>query len=401
MRSMSSLLDLVMKFLTPDVIVRIANALGIDRGVAEKAIAALVPTILAGFAATSQSGGAQRIADAAKQQQAGLVDGFVNRVGVGNGTPPGLVDQGLKQVASLFGGTQQSEITQAVSRYSGASPAASASLLGMLTPAVLGVIAKESGTRGPNAAGIADLLAEQKDEIAKAIPSGFARQLSGTNFLDSIGGMAATGAGAAKEMAHQTAAAVRETAEETFPGDRDMAYSGRRAGDVTPFSVPSWALWVIPVALAAGLAWYFLADRPQETTFASISPGIQITTPGQPRTATPGQPASPTQLAVAEINTQLTQSLGTLRTSLSNVTDAVSANAALPKLREVTAEVDRVVNAVGQLPVEARRMVEGVDANTMAALNRTFDRLMTIPGVSDILKPTIDTLKQKLQSITV
>jgi hypothetical protein len=42
-----NLVSLVMQFLTPDMIGRIATALGLDRNVAQTAIGALVPALLA------------------------------------------------------------------------------------------------------------------------------------------------------------------------------------------------------------------------------------------------------------------------------------------------------------------------------------------------------------------
>ena len=48
----TNLASLVMQFLTPDMIVRIATALGIDRNIAQAAIGTVVPALLAGFSKT-------------------------------------------------------------------------------------------------------------------------------------------------------------------------------------------------------------------------------------------------------------------------------------------------------------------------------------------------------------
>jgi hypothetical protein len=46
----TNLVSLVMQFLTPDTIAKIASALGLDRMVAQKAITGAVPAILSGLA---------------------------------------------------------------------------------------------------------------------------------------------------------------------------------------------------------------------------------------------------------------------------------------------------------------------------------------------------------------
>ena len=69
----TNLVSLVMQFLTPDMIGRIATALGFDRNKVQSAIDAAVPAILATFNDVStQPGGAQKLADTARQQVGSL-----------------------------------------------------------------------------------------------------------------------------------------------------------------------------------------------------------------------------------------------------------------------------------------------------------------------------------------
>ena len=64
----TNLVSLVMQFLTPDMIGRIATALGFDRNKVQSAIDAAVPGMLAAFNDVStQPGGAQKLADTARQ----------------------------------------------------------------------------------------------------------------------------------------------------------------------------------------------------------------------------------------------------------------------------------------------------------------------------------------------
>jgi|SRR6516162_722277 len=78
-----NLVSLVTQYLTPEMIGRIASALGFDRTPTQKAIIAAIPAILAAFSkVAAQPSGAQRLADVAKQQSSAL-DSFANMLGKG------------------------------------------------------------------------------------------------------------------------------------------------------------------------------------------------------------------------------------------------------------------------------------------------------------------------------
>ncbi len=78
----TNLVSLVMNFLTPDMIGRIASALGLDRNDTSTAVGAGVPALLAALVgATTKPGGPQKIADAAKQEM-GTLDKFASMLGV-------------------------------------------------------------------------------------------------------------------------------------------------------------------------------------------------------------------------------------------------------------------------------------------------------------------------------
>src|SRR6516164_8218956 len=80
----TNLVSVVMQFLTPDMIGRIASALGLDRSNVESAIRAAVPSLLAAFSRTAaQPGGAQKLVDAATQQT-GTLESFARMVGSDN-----------------------------------------------------------------------------------------------------------------------------------------------------------------------------------------------------------------------------------------------------------------------------------------------------------------------------
>jgi len=55
---------------------------------------------------------------------------------------------------------------------------------------------------------------------------------------------------------------------------------------------------------------------------------------------------------------------------------------------------------VPQLSADQRLSVAGLIAPAMAAINQLFEKALAIPGVGDVLKPTVDNLKVKLADLS-
>src|SRR5262245_47173432 len=241
----TNLVSYVMQFLTPDMIGRIAAALGLDRGDAQTGIGAAVPALLAAFgSAADRPGGAQRLVDSARQQS-GVLDNLAGTIG-GSGQSS-LIERGTSMLSSVLGSQEQSGLSGAISRYAGLGQNASTSLLGMLAPLVMGAIGKQLGPRNLDASSLTGLFASQKDQIAQALPSGMSRMLAGTGMLDSLAGANGSAAAAGAGQAGRAATATGQYAQ--------YASSAARSG------VPTWIYWAIPLAVIAGLLWYLLADR--------------------------------------------------------------------------------------------------------------------------------------------
>src|SRR6516225_403755 len=359
-----NLVSLIMQFLTPDMIGRIASALGLDRTNTQTAIGAAVPGLLAGLSGVAaQPGGAQKLVDAARQQT-GALGSFANMIGAAGQSS--LIEKGSQILSSLLGSRDQTALAGAVGKYAGLGQNASGSLLGMLAPIVMGTIGQQQGTRSLDAGAIASLLSSQKDNIVAALPAGFANLLGGTGLLDSLGGAARTATAAAGQTTRATTSAARAI------GD-----TGQRAASVSR----NWLYWLIPLLAILALLIYFF--RPAEQV---VQPGV----PTIPSLTVGG----------LDLGKQVTDSITNLRTTLTGITDAASAQAALPKLREVTAQIDRVDGLLGQLSPEQRKVLAGVVNPLMPSLNQLFDKVLAIPGVAELLKPTIDALRAKLTLLT-
>jgi len=63
-------------------------------------------------------------------------------------------------------------------------------------------------------------------------------------------------------------------------------------------------------------------------------------------------------------------------------------------------QIDKVDGLVGQLSAEQRKALAGLVNPLMPSLNQLFDKVLAIPGVSEVLKPTIEALRAKLAVLT-
>ena len=113
-----NILSLVNQFITPELIGKIASALGLDRITAQDAIGASIPTILASLAGVaSQPGGARQLSNAMAQQRPGALDSVIDTIGgAGQRT---LADGGSNMLSSLLGGSAMNMLTGAIAKATG------------------------------------------------------------------------------------------------------------------------------------------------------------------------------------------------------------------------------------------------------------------------------------------
>ena len=237
-----------MQFLTPDMIGRVANSFGLDRDRVQLAITCAVPALLAAFNDTAtQPGGAQKLADAAGQHTRTLAD-FASVLAAGGQSA--LFEKGSRMLLSLVGGANQNALTEAIASFTGLSQGAIGSLLGLLAPIVMGAIAQHQGTRrGLDANAIANLFVSQKDNIAAALPSGFASLLGGTNLLNSLADGARTTTAASSEATRE-ASATR------------LVATARQHSTGAASAWSNWRYWLLAIAVvAASVVIYFAATK--------------------------------------------------------------------------------------------------------------------------------------------
>jgi hypothetical protein len=360
----TNLISVVMQFLTPDMVGRIATALGVDRNRVQSAITSAVPGLLAAFNnVATQPGGAQRLADAARQQT-GSPGNFASMLASGGQSS----FQASQVLASLVGDQNQNVLTQAISKFTGLGQGTTGSLLGMLAPLIMGIIGKhQSAAGGLDPKGIANLFASQKDNIAAALPSGLGSLLSGSGMLNSLGSAARVATATSSESIREASATPLVDA------------ARQRVGTASASS--NWLYWILPLGAAAALLIYFAARPTEQVAQQGMTQAQTVTVEG------------------LDIGKQITNSIASLRTTLDGVSDVPSAQAALSKMQAVTAQIDKAGGQVAQLSADQRKVLAGLVNPMMPAFNQLCDKVLAIPGVAAVLKPSVDALKAKLTTL--
>ncbi|WP_295123304.1 OmpA family protein [uncultured Chitinophaga sp.] len=176
------LLNTVRAVFSGDYISKVAGQLAEPEGGIQKALAAVVPTILTGLLAKVTAPG-----------DAGSVFGLVKDAAT---HPPGPVSQGIsgafiqkgtQQLSALFGNKTEN-ISNALAEYAGIKSSSAHALLQSTTPATLGEVGKYAIDHRMSPLGFMAFLNNHKDDVLKAVPSGLGlASLLGLGSLDDIG----------------------------------------------------------------------------------------------------------------------------------------------------------------------------------------------------------------------
>jgi len=331
------------------------------------------------------------------QQSPNILDNLTSVIG--GSAQKTFAESGSNLLSTLLGGGATNALATSISKFAGISGSASSSLVGMLGPVVLGVLGKEQRSSGLDAGGLASLLQSQKDQIAAAIPSGLADRLGGSGLLSALD--SGLRRGAAASAAAMSGVAGASQATYAMGSDASSRASKATAG--------TWPIWVLGLAVLAGLGWYLLSRESGDKVAEQVQPPAAQPAPPLRTTATqlPEQPGGTVGLAPAiltaggvNLASQVNVSVGALRTALAGITDVGSAEAALPRIRDAKAQLDRVSALAEQLPPDGKRALAGLVASVIPAINTLCDRALALPGVSSVAKPAIDELRVRLDSLS-
>src|SRR5262245_46953428 len=164
----TNLLELAQSYITGPVTKQISGLVGEGEAATHSAINAAMPSLLGGLIKqASMPGGTSGLAASLDR----IDTGFLGNLGasLGGGGAQRIIDMGTGLVKNLFGGSADA-VTGVIGRTAGVGKSAMGSLLGLMAPIVMGVIAKMKKTQNLDANGLQHLLADQKPFVANALP---------------------------------------------------------------------------------------------------------------------------------------------------------------------------------------------------------------------------------------
>jgi heat shock protein HslJ len=265
----TSLLDGLKGLVTPELLSTAARTVGGSEKSAAGGLGAASTSILAALAGKAGTPQAMRpffdlITDPANDDS--IVQDPRLAASVAPDSPIGAL--GGRLLSSLFG-SQQSAVGDLIARAAGLRSGSGGSLLSLAAPLVLGLLGNRARSGGLNQAGLASLIAGERDQIMRAAPEG----------LGSVLGLAGIGP------------------------DADLGVSGRRKS-----GRPRW-LWPALAALAiVGVLWALGRDRRpaavDETVGAVSAPVTDVADSVPPAREAIGAASSALPADVADVTWQ-------------------------------------------------------------------------------------------------
>ena len=352
-----NLVSMGMSYFGPAVARKIAGMLGIESPIVIQAISAALPAILAGIVGKgAKSDGASSILGLLATARGGAPEDFEARF---DGASAGeFAASGGNLLSQLIGGEESSSIASAVGRHASIPGDSVQTLLGTMAPAIIGMLKGQVTENNLDAGGLSNLLKGQAENIAKGMPEGFAKELAGTGIIDALG----------QQIPAEAAARVTETATAAKAQVQEAASSGGSG----------MMKWIIIALVAAALAWFFLGrGTPDVADIAGDS------------------------MMVGDVN--ISEQFGSLTESLtgtlSGITDAATAESALPQLEEVSTQVDGLGGLIGQLGGDQKMAFGGIVATALEALRPLIDQALAAAGDGSPIKPIVEGLLEKLTAM--
>jgi hypothetical protein len=373
-----NLVDLVTSQLTGDVLGKLAGLSGASEAQTRSATSAAVPALLTAFAKlASTNSGASTLASSLGGLDLKTLGNLAGLLGGSQAS--GLGSIGGSLLSSLLGNNLGS-LVGTIASFAGMQPGIMKTLLTYLAPIVLGTVANSFKGAKPDAAGLMRLFSEQQDNIKAALPRG----LSLADF--------------------DTTSASPRRAEET---------RGVHRHEEPASAFPSWLpLLLLPLL---GLVGWWLWPKPQPAPRAVVvnetvrreGPVVVdrtevIETEGKKVVADAVEEKislAPEMVEALKVGENLTGLFGNLGKVLGTVTDEASARAAIPQLTDYAPMLESLQKSTVALPEAGRSTIVELVTKNMGVLQKVIDTVMAIPGVKEILGPTVTPMVETLSKL--
>jgi hypothetical protein len=258
-----NLVSLVSQFLTPQIVGSLARALGVNEAVAQKVVAAAVPTILAALGtAAAAPGGAQKVSDAISNSDPDILTKIGQAASGGNTR---FLNEGGNLLSGLLGGGGLSSLAGALSQYSGATQPATQTLLGTVTHAAVGTIGQQDPSSWSDPSAILSLLNSQKSAISAALPPELSKMLGASGLLAGLGGLGAAAAGATQTATSTVSSAATAASSAARSAQATAARVTAPVAAPTSSGFPMWAIILLVIVVLLAIWWFMTqGQKPAE-----------------------------------------------------------------------------------------------------------------------------------------
>ncbi len=231
-----NLVAAVMQVLQPELVTKIAGALGIEPAAAAKAVSAAVPAVLGGFARKAATPEGAKDLGALITAQSPDVRGQLGSL-LGGNAQAEAVAAGLKLLERVLGGPAKDVLIATLGKYAGIDPQKIAGLLAIIAPIVTAILASYQRAGVGNGGGMTGLLASQQAGLDQSLPGRFASLLAETSGGAVAQPMAVSGsaaAGMATAVAATAAAVLARPDTVAMLKPRPAEATAKTEGPVAP-----------------------------------------------------------------------------------------------------------------------------------------------------------------------
>lgn len=359
-----NLVEMIMKSAGGDTLGKLAGALGADEKETHSALSAAVPALLSGLGAVaSKPQGAEKLWGAVQETDDSLLGNLAGMLGGGQQSM--LSGIGTKMLEGIFGKGMLSSLIGVLASFLGGKTSLVTKLLPLLAPVVMGVLKKQTKADNLNQGGLVNLLMGQKNNISQAMPSGLASALSGASGLGDLAGFL-PGSGSARPAATQ---AVHSTPAKAS-------------------SPMGWLLPLIGVLAIGGLLWSMMSGKGEKAVDdvkKTVEEGVDRVDGAVD--------------LVTNTTTSFRDYFNKMDSTLDGVTDAASAEKALPTLQEMSKNFDTLSAAYNKVPADVRGPIAEMIRAQYEAQEAKKAAVLEKPGVGDILKNVLNALFTKISDL--
>ncbi len=177
-----NLLEIVKKQISGEILQKAAAFLGEDSGASQKALNAILPSLLGGVVnqSTSISSATNLINTLTTDGHDGSIFNSLSNLLNGGSATQGLLAAGDSIVKNLFG-NKTSGIVDWIASYAGIKTGSASGLMSMIAPVVMGAIGKQIMGGQSGVSGLMSLLSGQTNLIKNALPVGLSSVLGLSN----------------------------------------------------------------------------------------------------------------------------------------------------------------------------------------------------------------------------